>query len=82
MLANEFLMQLFQAQAIDVKTMLENSSYPFAAKILEAIKNNEQQAMEQQQMAGVPQVPVENHLMQRAMDNGNASELDGIRMSA
>lgn len=82
MLANEFLMQLFQAQAIDVKTMLENSSYPFAAKILEAIKNNEQQAMEQQQMAGVPQVPVENPLMQRAMDNNNASELDGIRMNA
>ncbi|MBQ2778160.1 MAG: hypothetical protein IJF46_00075 [Bacteroidaceae bacterium] len=44
MLANDFLMQLFQANVLDVKTMLENSSYPFAKKILEAVKRNEEQA--------------------------------------
>ena len=82
MLANDFLMQLFQAQAIDVKTMLENTSYPFAAKVLEAIKRNEQQAMEQQQMQGVQQLPIDNPLMQRAMDNNNAGEFDGVKMSA
>ena len=42
MLANDFLMELFRAHAVDVKTMLENSSYPFATKILEAIKRNEE----------------------------------------
>lgn len=54
MLANDFLMQLFQAQALDVKTMLENSSYPFAKKILEAIKRNEEQVANNQPMQGIP----------------------------
>ena len=55
LVANDFLMELFRANAIDVKTMLENSSYPFAAKILEAIRNNEQQAAEGAPMQGVPE---------------------------
>lgn len=55
MLANDFLMELFRANAVDVRTMLENSSYPFAAKILEAVKRNEQQAMGGEAMEGVPQ---------------------------
>ena len=54
MLANDFLMQLFQAQALDVKTMLENSSYPFAKKILEAIKRNDEQVANNQPMQGIP----------------------------
>ena len=54
MLANDFLMELFRSQAIDVRTMLENSSFPFATKILEAIKRNEQQAMEGAPMSGIP----------------------------
>lgn len=54
MLANDFLMELFRANAVDVKTMLENSSYPFATKILEAIKRNEQQAQEGAPMSGIP----------------------------
>lgn len=54
MLANDFLMELFRANAIDVKTMLENSSFPFATKILEAIKRNEQQAQEGKAMSGIP----------------------------
>lgn len=55
MLANDFLMELFRAQAVDVKTMLENSSYPFAGKILEAIKRNEEQAAQGVPMQGIPQ---------------------------
>lgn len=54
MLANDFLMDLFKANAVDVKTMLENSSFPFAAKILEAIKRNEEQAAKGQPMEGIP----------------------------
>lgn len=53
MLANDFLMELFRANAVDVKTMLENSSYPFATKILEAIKRNEQQLQEGAAMSGI-----------------------------
>ena len=54
MLANDFLMELFRANAVDVKTMLENSSYPFATKILEAIKRNEEALAGGQQMQGIP----------------------------
>jgi hypothetical protein len=54
MLANDFLMELFRAHAVDVKTMLENSSYPFATKILEAIKRNEEAVAGGQQMQGIP----------------------------
>ena len=54
MLANDFLMELFRANALDVKTMLENSSYPFATKILEAIKRNEEAAANGQPMQGIP----------------------------
>ena len=54
MLANDFLMELFRANAVDVKTMLENSSYPFATKILEAIKRNEEAVANGQQMQGIP----------------------------
>ena len=64
-IANDFLMDLFRSNAIDVKTMLENSSYPFATKILEAIRRNEQQAAQGESMEGIPpellaQLPTEN----------------------
>lgn len=53
MIANDFLMELFRANALDVKTMLENSSYPFATKILEAIKRKEEQAAQGAPMNGI-----------------------------
>ena len=54
MIANDFLMELFRANALDVKTMLENSSYPFATKILEAIKRNEEAAAQGKPLEGIP----------------------------
>lgn len=81
MIANDFLMELFRAQAIDVKTMLENSSYPFAQKILEALKRKEQEMAEMQAgqpMGGVPM----NAQMRMAMDDANASPDDGRVMRA
>ena len=54
MIANDFLMELFRANALDVKTMLENSSYPFATKILEAIKRNEEAAAKGKPFDGIP----------------------------
>jgi ABC-type dipeptide/oligopeptide/nickel transport system ATPase component len=53
MLSNDFLMDLFKSNALDVKTMLENTSFPFAAKILEAIKRNEEQAAKGEPLEGV-----------------------------
>ena len=53
LVANDFLMELFRSNAIDVRTMLENSSYPFATRILEAIKRNEEQASKGSAMEGI-----------------------------
>ena len=50
MLENEFLMNLFDKGAIQVKTLLENSSFPFASKILESIKRDEEEMAKQQGM--------------------------------
>lgn len=80
MLQNDFLMQLFERNAIDVKTLLENCSYPFATKILEAIKRNEQALMNQQAMGGIPQdvMPGNNNLMQKVNNDQFATPEDGI----
>ena len=53
LVANDFLMELFRSNAIDVRTMLENSSYPFTTRILEAIKRNEEQAAKGSEMEGI-----------------------------
>lgn len=80
MLQNDFLMQLFEKNAIDVKIMLENCSYPFATRILEAVKRNEQELMQQQVMAGIPQdtMPPANGLMQKANNDQLTTPQDGI----
>lgn len=81
MLANDFLMELFRAQAIDVKMMLENTSYPFATKILEAIKRKEQEMQQMQMGAPIEGVPMSPQ-MQMAMNNANAGPEDGVIKAA
>lgn len=81
-LQNDFLMQLFQAGAVDVNTLLENTSYPFATRVLESIKRNQQQAEEameqyQQQAQGAMTQPLSPQ-MQTAMNNANAGAMDGV----
>ena len=73
LVANDFLMELFRSNAIDVKTMLENSSYPFATKILEAIKRNEEQAAKGEMMEGI-QPELLTQLQQNGTGNTQASE--------
>jgi hypothetical protein len=53
MMSNELLLQLFQMQAIDVKSMLKNGSFPNADRLLADIEQREQQMQElaQQQQA-------------------------------
>lgn len=72
-MANDFLMQLFQGGAIDRNTMLENVSYPFASKVLESIKRNEQAAQE-----AMAQYPPRNSQMAMAINNANQGAMDGI----
>lgn len=88
MLENEFLMKLFEMQAINVKTLLENSSLPFASKILESVKRAEQEMAENQNMtqmdpALMQQIASQNpELMEKMMNDANASPQDGIIQQA
>lgn len=88
MLENEFLMKLFEMQAINVKTLLENSSLPFASKILESIKRAEQEMAENQSMtqmdpALMQQISSHNPgLIGKMMNDANASPQDGIVQAA
>lgn len=86
MLENEFLMKLFEMQAINVKTLLENSSLPFASKILESIKRTEEEIQQNQAAQINPinpeymkQLAQQNpQLMNKLMNDANASPQDGI----
>lgn len=54
---NQFLLQLFQMGAFDAKTLLKNSAYPFADKLIKSIEMQEQAMQQnalQQQMASMP----------------------------
>ena len=88
MLENEFLMKLLEMQAINVKTLLENSSLPFASKILESIKRAEQEMAENQSMtqmdpALMQQISSHNPgLIGKMMNDANASPQDGIVQAA
>lgn len=73
MLANDFLMELFRSNALDVKTLLENSSYPFATKILESLKRNEEQLANNLPAEGVP--PELMELMSKMPQNAGGEAL-------
>lgn len=81
MVANDFLLELFRAQAIDVKTMLENTSFPFAKRILESINQKEQEMMNAQAGPPIEGVPM-NTMMQKAMSDANARPDDGVVVAA
>lgn len=79
MLENDFLMKLFEMQAIDVVTLLENSSLPFSSRILESVKRMQDKAKETNQ---IPQmdpslIQAQNPLMAQAMNDANAQAGDG-----
>ena len=83
-LQNDFLYNLFSGGAIDLATMLENTSYPFATKLLEAVKRKEQQAQEamaqyQQQAGQAVDGQAMSPQFQQAM-NGTPGAQDGVVM--
>lgn len=53
-LANDFLMQLWQQQAISVEQLLEFGEFPFADGLLQSIKSQQEQVQQGQQPQGVP----------------------------
>lgn len=71
LIANDFLMELFRSHAVDIKTLLENSSYPFAPKILEAIKRNEQEAIQ-----GLPMEGISPELLNSLNRGGNVAPIE------
>jgi hypothetical protein len=84
-LQNDFLYNLFAGGAIDLTTMLENTSYPFATRLLEAVKRKEadaqqmRQAMLEAEQNGASAVGAQpmSAQMQRAM-SGTPGAQDGI----
>ena len=80
-LQNDFLYNLFAGGAIDLTTMLENTSYPFATRLLEAVKRKEMQAQEAmaQMQAQAGQVNGQmSPQMAKALNDNNAGAQDGI----
>lgn len=65
-LANDMLMQLWQAQAISVEQLLEHGDFPFADELLQSIKSQKEQVAQGKMPEGVsPQ------LMQQAAQAAN-----------
>ena len=80
-LQNDFLYNLFAGGAIDLTTMLENTSYPFATRLLEAVKRKEMQAQEAmaQMQAQAGQVNGQmSPQMAKALNDNNAGPQDGL----
>ena len=60
MAMNNFLLQIYQMGQLDLKTMLQNSAYPFSDRLIEAIDKKEKEMMAQQQAIAQQQVPAES----------------------
>ena len=76
MLANDWLMQLFQAGAVGVKELLEVGDFPFSDRLLEVIKNNEEAAAKGQQMQPIPE-----DIKQQIMANTDDENVERIKQA-
>ena len=65
-LANDWLMQLWQAQAISVEQLLEFGDFPFADELLQSIKSQKEQI----EQGGMPEA-ISPQLMQQAQQGSN-----------
>lgn len=65
-LANDWLMQLWQAQAISVEQLLEFGDFPFADELLQSIKSQKEQI----EQGGMPEA-ISPQLMQKAQQGAN-----------
>lgn len=76
MLANDWLMQLFQAGAVGVKELLEVGDFPFSDRLLEVIKNNEEAAAKGQQIQPIPE-----DIKQQIMANTDDENVERIKQA-
>lgn len=65
-MANEWLMQLWQSQAINVEQLLEFGDFPFADELLQSIKSQKEQV----EQGGMPEA-IPPQLMQQAQQGAN-----------
>jgi hypothetical protein len=65
-LANDILMQLWQARAISVEQLLEHGDYPFADKLLQSIRSQREQLAQ-----GQTPDAVSPELLQQAQQTAN-----------
>ncbi len=72
-LANDILMQLWQARAITVEQLLEHGDFPFADDLLQSLQSQKEQIRKGQQPQGVsPQ------LMQQAQEGANMEAVNQL----
>ena len=72
-MANDILMQLWQAKAISVEQLLEHGDFPFADELLQSIKAQKEQI----QQGGVPQ-GVSPEVMQQAQQGANMDAVNRL----
>lgn len=73
MLANDFLMQLYQTQAISVEQLLEFGSFPFAKDLLQSIQSQKEQMVQGQ----IPN-SISPQLMQQAQQGANMNVVNKL----
>lgn len=71
-MANDMLMQLWQAQAISVEQLLENGDFPFADDLLQSIKAQKEQLENGQAPEALPQGVVQQ--ARQGADMGNVDQ--------
>ena len=75
-LANDVLMQLWQAQAISVEQLLEHGDFPFADDLLQSLQSQKEQMQQGQLPQGVsPQI------MQKAQQGANMQAVDQLHQA-
>ena len=72
-LANDWLMQLWQAQAISVEQLLEFGDFPFADELLQSIKSQKEQIAQ----GGMPEA-ISPQLMQQAQQGANMDAVNRL----
>lgn len=73
-MANDFLMQLFNAQAISIEQLLETGDFPFGEELLQNIKTQQEQMQQGQMPSGVAPGQVKEVQQQLLADNPNVVE--------
>lgn len=75
-MANDMLMQLWQAQAISVEQLLENGDFPFADQLLQSIQSQKEQVAQGQVPSNLPP-----ELMQQVQQGANMQAVNQLHQA-